>query len=91
MRTPTAVLISVTVLGGCVSHASNGVWYRADGRTIPTNPALLAQAKLDTTICEGEAEKIFATSNQAPSRRQESSEIVMRACMAQRGYVFRPD
>lgn len=90
MKPFTAALVLAVILAGCVAH-STGIWRRADGQPINSNSALLAQAKLDTTICEGEAEKIFATSNQAATRRQESSDVVMRACMAQRGYRFQPD
>jgi hypothetical protein len=81
------VLTICLLLAGCTQHSGHDV-RRADGRKL-TGPAL-QQAELDGTYCKGEAEKIFATSNEGTERRQQSYSAVLKGCMASKGYILTP-
>jgi hypothetical protein len=84
-------LLGLLILTGCAT-AEPMIWLRVDGQSIPSNPALLERAKLDATVCQGEVAKSDNSAGEVPLlRRQENSNVVLRGCMAQRGYVLVPE
>lgn len=83
-----ALFLSV---GTCMA---DGKFYRMDGRTIPADPDLLAQAQRDLTVCRGEMARARLGSpagrTWAEDRaRNDASSAVIEGCMAERGYEWR--
>jgi hypothetical protein len=102
------LLLTTLVLAGCQTALQKEIqdnrFARADGRSIHSSPALLAQAQLDVDYCKGEANKaalsaapIYAqgivgmiAADQVNQRRQEAVFDVMKGCMAGKGYAWGP-
>ena len=57
---------------------------------VDQDATLLASFDVDRTICMGEVAKVDSTSRGNVFDRAQYSETVLRACLAQRGYVAKP-
>ncbi len=82
----------VFLLSACTTPLPEpqGVWYRADGRSMQADPTLLKQGELDRNICEGERQKVLTANPQDnTANRQNAAFEVMKSCMAKRGYGWR--
>ena len=79
------------LLVGCATQEPS-IWLRTDGQRIPESAALLERARLDTTICDGEAAKADnAAGGVHALRRIDNADAVVKGCMAQRGYILVPE
>lgn len=85
------LILAALALTGCISNRQDGLYYRADGRKIPGNAALIQQFELDAAICKGEEARAgLAASSDVPAGAfHRGLDAVGQGCMARRGYVFR--
>ena len=80
----TAPLIAL-MLAACLQAT---IYERIDGRRIRDDAALTRQFEVDKTICDGESSKTAAVADYPI--RQRAFYRVFDGCMAQRGYMVRP-
>ncbi|MGO4741063.1 hypothetical protein AB4099_31370 [Bosea sp. 2KB_26] len=80
-------IAAIAPLAACVPSTTL-VMYRADGKTIGSNPALSQQAQQDLTVCRGEFSKAQLTAPVIYATQLMTDVYV--GCMARRGYVLTP-
>lgn len=83
-------IAAIAPLAACVPSTTL-VMYRADGKTIGSNPALAQQAQQaqqDLTVCRGEFSKAQLTAPVIYATQLMTDVYV--GCMARRGYVLTP-
>lgn len=82
-------VIACVGLAAC-SSLPQGNYYRvSDGLRGDATPAVFSQFSQDKTVCQGEAAKAWMSSHPNNFGRDTADEMIVRGCMAQRGYVVR--
>jgi hypothetical protein len=96
-----ACLMLGLILAGCASAEPGFHWTRVDGKSLSAQ-----QYEIDSTICRGDTQKANASGTvitggggvagavggyAASVNRQEALGDVYLGCMAERGYLRRPD
>ena len=80
------LMAALTTLGGC---AVGFYHVAADGTRVDKDPVVLKKFEVDKAICAGEASKAALSAGSQAYAIGTNTELVMRGCMAQRGYVVR--
>lgn len=79
------LVVAAAALSGCVPQ---GFYYRtSDGLRADANPSALKKFEIDKAICQGEAAKGALVGG--PQYNFTQVELVMRGCMAGKGYIVR--
>lgn len=88
MRSKLAMVMAIGLVGaGCVP---SGYYHRvSDGLRVDQNAAVLSQFEVDKTVCMGEVARVDAVSRSNMFDRAAERETVLRACLAQKGYIVR--
>jgi hypothetical protein len=81
------VLAAALSITGCVPSYYHRI---SDGVRVDQNPTVQSQFEIEKTICMGEVAKMDSTSRGDVFERAGYRETVLRACLAQKGYVVRP-
>lgn len=78
--------LAALALGGC---ATGFYHVAAGGVRVDKDLEVLKKFEVDKAICQGEASKAALSAGAQAYAIGTNTELVMRGCMAQRGYVVR--